>query len=346
MSEHQPDREQPGIGHQEPPSARPTRILSGIQPTGEIHIGNYLGAISNWVTLIPQYDSLFPIVDYHAITIEYDPAQMQAAILDTAMIGIACGLDPARCTLFVQSHVSETTELAWVFSAVTSFGALERMTQFKDKASQHEHNINAGLFTYPVLQAADILICKADGVPVGEDQVQHLELTREIARRFNYLYGQTFPEPQTLLSHAPRIMGLDGRHKMSKSRGNYISMKDEPRVIRGKLAVAFTDPNRKRRSDSGNPDVCNIYTLHQSFSTADEVAMVNTECRRAGIGCVDCKHLLAENVVTQLSPIQDQYQALTKRPHDAWDALAAGARRMKRLAEETMDEVRKKMGLR
>lgn len=343
MSEQQMDVEQPGTAHLQQP---PTRIFSGIQPTGEIHIGNYLGAISNWVALIPQYDSIFSIVDYHAITIDYDPAQMQSAILDTAMIGIACGLDPSRCTLFVQSHVCETMELAWIFNTVTSFGALERMIQFKDKSAQHEQNINAGLFIYPVLQAADILVCKADGVPVGEDQAQHLELTREIARRFNYLYGQTFPEPQTMLSQSPRIMGLDGKYKMSKSRGNYISMKDGPQVIREKLAVAFTDPNRKRRSDPGNPDICNIYTLHQSFSTADEIAMVNTECRRAGIGCVDCKKILAENMITQIAPIQDQYHDLEGRPDDVGETLAAGARRIKMLAAETLDEVRRKMGLR
>ncbi|MBI4552117.1 MAG: tryptophan--tRNA ligase [Candidatus Latescibacteria bacterium] len=346
MNHQQAGVEQSGTETQQSSVPPPTRIFSGIQPTGEIHIGNYLGAISNWVALIPQYDSIFSIVDYHAITIEYDPARMPQAILDTATIGIACGLDPTRCTLFVQSHVPETIELAWVFNTVASFGALERMTQFKDKAAQHQQNINAGLFTYPVLQAADILVCKADGVPVGEDQVQHLELTREIARRFNSLYGRTFPEPQTMLSQTPRIMGLDGKFKMSKSRGNYISMKDEPPVIREKLAVAFTDPDRKRRSDPGNPDICNIYTLHQSFSSADEVGMVNTECRRAGIGCVDCKKILAENMITHLDPIQGRSHDLEQRPDDVRAALAEGARRIKRLAVETMDEVRQKLGLR
>lgn len=324
----------------------PTRIFSGIQPTGEIHIGNYLGAIKNWVRLIPQYDCIYCVVDYHAVTVPYEPAEMQNAILDTAMMGIACGLDPERCTLFVQSYVMETLELTWVFNTVASFGALERMTQFKDKAAQHAQSINAGLFTYPVLQAADILICKADGVPVGEDQAQHLEMTREIARRFNHLYGPTFPEAQTLYSPAPRIMGLDGQYKMSKSRNNYISMKDEPQVIRAKLGGAFTDPNRKRRSDPGNPYICNIFTLHNSFSSDEQIAMVAAECQRAGIGCVDCKKILADNMIEQLAPVRAHYHDLSRRPDDVRDALRQGARRIKSLAVDTMDEVRKKMGLR
>lgn len=323
-----------------------TRIYSGIQPTGEIHIGNYLGALSNWVRLIPQYDCIYCVVDYHAITIEYDPAEMANAILDTALIGMACGLDPEKCTLFVQSHVPETTELAWVFNTVTSMGALERMTQFKDKSSQHQQNINAGLFTYPVLQAADVLGPKANGVPVGDDQSQHLELTREIARRFNHQYGDTFPEARTLYSPAPRIMGLDGQHKMSKSRGNYISMKDEPDAIRKKLSTAFTDPDRKRRTDPGNPDVCNIFTLHNSFSTEGQIEMVNMECRSAGIGCVDCKKMLAENMIAEIEPIQSRYHDLVAHPDEARDALKSGAGRIKSMVVETLDEVRSRLGLR
>ncbi|HCQ03546.1 MAG TPA: tryptophan--tRNA ligase [Candidatus Latescibacteria bacterium] len=327
-------------------SSEPTRLYSGIQPTGEIHIGNYLGAISNWVKLIPKYDCIYCIVDYHAITIDYDRTTMLDATLDTAMLGMACGLDPERCTMFIQSHVMETLELAWIFNTVTSLGVLERMTQFKDKSSQHTQNINAGLFTYPVLQAADILGVKADGVPVGEDQAQHLELTREIARRFNHLYGETFPVPKTLLSHTPRIMGLDGQNKMSKSRDNYISMKDHGDVIRKKLSTAYTDPNRLRRSDPGDPDICNIYTLHKSFSSRDEVAMIDTECRNAGIGCVDCKKILAKNMETEMAPIQEKYDDLAKRPDDVKDALAKGAQRVKALSQPTMTEVRKNLGLR
>lgn len=324
----------------------PTRLYSGIQPTGDIHIGNYLGALANWVKLIPRYDCIYCVVDYHAITIEYDPGAMRDAILDTATMGIACGLDPDRCTLFVQSHVTETMELAWIFSTCTAIGALERMTQFKDKAAQHKQNINAGLFTYPVLQAADILGVKADGVPVGDDQSQHLELTREIARRFNHLYGPVFPDAKTLYSPAPRIMGLDGQAKMSKSQDNYIAMKDSRDTVRKKLSTAYTDPNRLRRSDPGNPDICNIFTLHKSFSSTDEVATIDAECRSAGIGCVDCKKKLGDNMETAMAPIQDKYEDLTGRPDDVRDALATGADRVRSLTSETMTEVRESLGLR
>ena len=327
-------------------AAEPTRLYSGIQPTGDIHIGNYLGAVANWAKLIPRYDCIYCVVDYHAITIEYDPDTMREAVLDTATMGMACGLDPDRCTLFVQSHVSETMELAWIFSTCTAIGALERMTQFKDKAAQHKQNINAGLFTYPVLQAADILGVKADGVPVGDDQSQHLELTREIARRFNHLYGPVFPDAKTLYSPAPRIMGLDGQGKMSKSQGNYIAMKDGSDTVRKKLSTAYTDPNRLRRSDPGNPDICNIFTLHKSFSGPDEVATIDAECRSAGIGCVDCKKKLGANMETAMSPIQDKYEDLTRRPDDVRDALAAGADRVRTLTAETMTEVRQSLGLR
>lgn len=336
----------PADSDKENKSGEPTRLYSGIQPTGDIHIGNYLGAVANWARQIPRYDCIYCVVDYHAITIEYDPDTMREAVLDTATMGIACGLDPDRCTLFVQSHVTETMELAWIFSTCTAIGALERMTQFKDKAAQHKQNINAGLFTYPVLQAADILGVKADGVPVGDDQSQHLELTREIARRFNHLYGPVFPEARTLYSPAPRIMGLDGQSKMSKSQGNYIAMKDRADTVRKKLGSAYTDPNRLRRSDPGNPDICNIFTLHKSFSSPDEVAAIDAECRSADIGCVDCKKKLGDNMESAMSPIQDKYEDLTRRPDDVRDALATGADRVRRLTSETMTEVRHGLGLR
>ena len=203
------------------------RLFSGIQPSGDVHVGNYLGAIKNWVRMVDQYDCVFCIVDYHAITIEYDPQEMQKRILNAAAVNIAAGLDPNRCTIFVQSYVPEHTELAWILNTITPIGHLERMTQFKDKSKQHRENINAGLFTYPVLQAADIMLYKGEAVPIGEDQVQHIELAREIARKFNLRYGETFPEPLEILSEAPRIMGLDGKTKMSKSLGNYISLEEK-----------------------------------------------------------------------------------------------------------------------
>lgn len=321
------------------------RLFSGIQPSGDVHIGNYLGAIKNWVRLIERYECLFCIVDYHAITIEYKPEEMQRRILNAAAVNIAAGLDPERCIIFVQSHVPEHTELAWILNTVTPMGHLERMTQFKDKSKQHRENINAGLFTYPVLQAADIMLYKGEAVPVGEDQVQHIELAREIARKFNQRYGETFPDPVEILSEAPRIMGLDGKTKMSKSLGNYISLVETPESIGKKLATAVTDENRKRRADPGNPDICNLFTLHKHFSQKEHIERVNTECRTAGIGCVECKKILSENVIAVLNPIREKYESLIRDQGYLSDILRSCAKKCKEIAENTMAEVKKKMGL-
>ena len=235
-----------------------SRIFSGIQPSGELHIGNYLGAIKNWVALQQTYECVFCVVDYHAITVAYEPDALRRRAREMVVSLLAAGLDPAACTLFVQSAVPEHTELQWIFNTITPLGELERQTQFKDKASRQE-SINAGLLNYPVLQAADILLYRADQVPVGEDQLQHLELSREIARRWNAKFGvDYFPEPQPLLTATRRIMGLDGRAKMSKSLGNTIGLLEEPDSIWEKLRPAVTDPARVRRNDPGTPEVCNI----------------------------------------------------------------------------------------
>ncbi len=321
-------------------------VFSGIQPSGDLHVGNYLGAIVNWVRLIDPYDSIFSIVDLHALTVEYDPAMMPKRILAAAAANIAAGLDPSRATLFVQSHVPEHTELAWYFNTVTPMGELGRMTQFKEKAEHFKQNVNVGLYDYPVLQAADILLYKAELVPVGEDQVQHIELARDIARHWNRRYGDVFPEPQPLLTASARVMGIDGKTKMSKSLGNHIGILEEPDAIRAKLAVAVTDENRKRRVDPGNPDVCNVYTMHKGFSKSDEIAMVDVECRRAGIGCVDCKIILADNMIATLAPIREKSASLLARPDDLRDTLAAGAARCRAIAGATIDEARRAMGLR
>ncbi|MBM3321397.1 MAG: tryptophan--tRNA ligase [Candidatus Eisenbacteria bacterium] len=323
-----------------------SRIFSGIQPSGEITIGNYLGAIRNWVRLIDEHDSIFCVVDQHALTVEYDVGELPKKIFDAAATNIAAGLDPARCVLFVQSRVPEHTELAWYFNTVTPMGDLGRMTQFKEKSKQHRENINVGLFDYPVLQAADILLYKADRVPVGEDQVQHIELARDIARKFNARFGPIFPEPQVILSPTPRIMGLDGEAKMSKSMKNYIGVLEEPASIRSKLAVALTDENRKRRTDPGDPDICNIFTLHKSLSSPEEIDRVNVECRRAGIGCVDCKKILADNMIRELDPIREKFRELERRPDEVRDVLEKGAARCRTIAAATMDEVRRAIGLR
>ena len=322
------------------------RIFSGIQPSGEITIGNYCGAIRNWVKLLDEYDSIFCVVDLHAITVLYDPKEMRERILAAASVNIAAGLDPEKCTLFTQSDVPEHTELSWYFMTVTPMGDLGRMTQFKEKAKRHRENVNVGLFGYPVLQVADILLYKADTVPVGEDQVQHIELSRDVARKWNARFGDVFPEPQAKLSPTPRIMGLDGKTKMSKSMDNYIGLVEEPDSIRAKLSRAMTDENRKRRNDPGNPDICNIFTLHKVFSQAEDVEMVNEECRRAGIGCVDCKKRLADNMLKELDPIRERYRYLLAHPDDVRDALRTGAERCRTIARATMEEVRRAMGLR
>ena len=321
------------------------RLFSGIQPSGNVHIGNYLGAIKNWVQMIEQYDCIFCIVDYHAITIEYDPKEMQRCILNAAAVNIAAGLDPHRCTIFVQSYVPEHTELAWILNTITPMGHLGRMTQFKDKSKQHRENINAGLFTYPVLQTADILLYKGEAVPVGEDQVQHIELAREIARKFNLRYGETFPDPQEVLSAAPRIMGLDGKTKMSKSLGNYISLVETPESIWKKLSTAVTDENRKRRTDPGNPEICNLFTLHKHFSKKEQIDRINVVCRTAEIGCIECKKILSDNIVEVLTPIRYRYEQLIKDTTYLLDLLHTCAKKCKNIAENTMSEVKRKMGL-
>ncbi len=321
------------------------RIFSGIQPSGEIHIGNYVGAIRHWVQLANHYDCIYCIVDYHAITIEYEVGSMQQRILETATILVACGLTPERCKLFVQSHVPEHTELAWIFNCVTPVGELERMTQFKEKGRQHRHNVNVGLLDYPVLQAADILIYKAGYVPVGEDQIQHVEFSREIARKFNTKFGETFPEPKVLLSTAPRILGTDGNAKMSKSMNNSIGLLDPREVIWEKLRTAVTDVKRQRRSDPGNPDKCNIFTMHQAFSKPDQIAFVDHNCRTAGIGCIECKEILFKNMVEEIGPIRERVKEMNQTPPYIIDVLKSGAARCKIIAKEVMDEVRTKMGV-
>jgi len=323
------------------------KLFSGIQPSGEIHIGNYCGAIRNWVRLMDQYDCIFCIVDYHVLTLQYDVAEMKRRIHDAARVNMACGIDPSRAILFVQSQVPEHTELAWIFNTVTPMGDLSRMTQFKEKSKQNEENVNAGLFTYPVLQAADILLYKAVAVPVGEDQVQHIELTREIARKFNARFAELFPEPAHLVpKDGARIMGLDGKTKMSKTLNNYIGVLESSESIWKKIAPAVTDENRKRRTDPGNPDICNIYSLHKAFSDPATVDEVNRECRVAGIGCVDCKKRLHQNMMATLEPIQEKAAALAAKPELVSDVLADGAKRASTLANATMAEVRVATGIR
>ncbi|MBT4289498.1 MAG: tryptophan--tRNA ligase [Deltaproteobacteria bacterium] len=322
------------------------RIFSGIQPSGDIHIGNYIGAIRNWAQMMDDYECIFCIVDYHAMAGKYDPKILQQRIMEAATVNIACGLDPDRCAFFVQSHVIEHTELTWMFNCVTPIGELQRMTQFKDKSKHQNQNINVGLLDYPVLMAADILIYKAEIVPVGEDQIQHIELCREIARKFNATFGETFPEPQAHLGKHKRIMGLDGKNKMSKSLNNYIGVLDTDDEIWKKLKSAFTDENRIKKTDPGNPDICNIYSLHDALSEADTISEVNQDCRKGRIGCVDCKKKLHQSLSFHLTPIRDKADFLFNNPDKVQEILKQGAMKSKKIAEETMREVRIKTGFR
>ncbi len=322
------------------------RVLSGIQPSGEFHVGNWLGAVRTWAAQVAEQkeDAFFCIVDAHAITVDYDPAELRRRIHVMAGDLIACGVDPARCTLFVQSDVREHTELAWYLANVTPMGDLARMTQFKEKSAGKDHVV-VGLFTYPVLMAADILLYKATVVPVGEDQVQHLELAREIARRFNHRFGPIFPEPAVRLSQAPRIMGLDGQTKMSKSKGNSIALFEPSDPFWNKLRGAFTDPQRLRRSDPGRPEVCNIYTMHKALSTPEQVDLTYEECTTAQRGCVDCKKILMESFERELVPLRAKRAEVDAHPEQVRQALGDGAQKARRIAQETTREVRDAMGL-
>jgi tryptophanyl-tRNA synthetase len=320
------------------------RVFSGIQPSGELHIGNYLGAIKNWVRLQDGHECIFSIVDLHAITQVYDPAELAQRTHDMAVGLLAAGIDPARSILFVQSHVAEHTELGWILTTVAPLGELERQTAFKEKA-QRQESVPAGLLNYPILQAADVLLYLATLVPVGEDQVQHLELMREIARRWNHRYGAGFfPEPQPQLTTAKRVLGLDGQAKMSKSLGNTIGLLESPEAIWEKLRPAATDPARKTRKDPGNPDICNIFTIHQGFSPPAVQADVAVKCRSAAWGCLDCKRVLADHMIAELTPIRERAADLVAQPAGVRAALRAGAERARAIARTTMADVRKRMG--
>ncbi|GMV18689.1 MAG: tryptophan--tRNA ligase [Polyangiaceae bacterium] len=325
------------------------RIFSGMQPTGsgELHIGNYLGALKNWVALSQEgtYDALFCVVDAHAATAEYDPKEMPTRIFGTALSYLAAGLDPAHCTVFAQSDVPQHMELAWYLSTVTPMGDLHRMTQFKEKSDQYKQNVNAGLFTYPVLMAADILLYRATVVPVGNDQVQHLELSREICRKFNARFGDVFPEPKPKLTQTPRIMGLDGKRKMSKSLGNSIDLFDDAKTVEKKLKRAFTDEQKLQLGDPGRPEVCNVFTMHTALTAAAEVKRIDTDCRSGALGCGECKKRLTESMNAELAPIQARAAELRGSPKRVLDVLEAGAERARGIARETMADVREAMGM-
>jgi tryptophanyl-tRNA synthetase len=324
------------------------RIFSGIQPSGELHIGNYLGAVKNWVQLQHQFESFFCIVDYHAITATYEPADLVRRTHEMAIGLLASGIDPQKATLFIQSQVPEHTELAWIFNTLTPFGELERQVAFKEKAAKQEQ-VMAGIFNYPVLQAADILLYLADLVPVGEDQVQHLELSRVISRNWNSRFSSDkpfFPEPQPRLTPTRRIVGLDGQAKMSKSLGNTIGLLEEPDAIWEKLRPAVTDPARQRKTDPGEPEKCpTIYQLHKAFSPETTVREVEENCRGAKWGCIDCKKSLLPNMLAELTPIRERAAALKAQPDQVRLTLESGAARARIVARQTIKHVKEVMGL-
>lgn len=322
-------------------------LFSGIQPTGEIHLGNYLGALKNWVDLQNKYDCFYSIVDLHAITIDYDPKIYQEKILNTAMDLLAIGLDPKKSTLFIQSHVPEHTELCWLFNTLTPIAELERMTQFKDKAGQHKQNINAGLFDYPVLQAADILLYNSEIVPVGEDQLQHLELANTILRKFNNKFGEYFKEIKPVINEGARIMSLtDPAKKMSKSLGpnNYIALSDAPEIIRKKIMGAVTDagPDDAGQMSGG---VKNLFTLLKLLSADNVYQKFQSDYNNKTLKYSELKTTLTETIIKYLKPIQIKKQYWQKNPAKVKKILEQGAKKARKIAQKKILEIKKLMGL-
>jgi tryptophanyl-tRNA synthetase len=324
------------------------RILSGMRPTGALHLGHLTGALDNWVRLQDEYQCFFAIVDWHALTTDYaDPGAVRENILEVATDWLAAGLDPARSALFVQSQVPEHAELHLLLSMVVPVPWLERVPSYKDQQQQlSDRDLTTyGFLGYPLLQTADIIVYKADAVPVGEDQAPHIELAREVVRRFNHFYGPVFPEPKTLLTETPRMPGTDGR-KMSKSYGNAIFLKDDAETVRAKLRPMVTDPARKRRSDPGDPDACPVFDLHKAFSPRTSQEWAAAGCRSAGIGCLDCKARLTDHLLERLREIHARRPEYARRPDTVWDVLREGTRRARAVARVTMDEVRAAMKIR
>jgi tryptophanyl-tRNA synthetase len=320
------------------------RIFSGIQPSGIVHLGNDLGAIRNYVALQAEYEAIYCIVDYHALTSLHDPDLLRSQTREMAASLLALGLDPDRCTLFVQSHRPEHTELAWLFCTVTPVSWVERTPTYKEKKAQQPDDVNHGLLTYPILQAADISIYKATLVPVGKDQAAHLELTREIVRAFHHRYGATFPEAQAVFTEAPVVLGTDGVRKMSKSLGNTIEILGEPDLIRKQVMSMVTDTQRILRTQPGRPEICNVCQMHRFFGP-DYEEIWDGE-RTARTGCVDTKKLLADRIIRHYAPARERYAELMAHPAEIDGILEAGADRLAPMAAATMAEVRERMGLR
>ncbi len=322
------------------------RVFSGARPTGRQHLGNYLGAIKNYVALQDEYDCVYCIVDLHALTTMETTEDLTQNTYEMALDWLAAGIRPEESIVFVQSHVSEVTELHTILSMVTPLGKLTDLPTFKEKARQQPHNVNYGLVGYPVLMAADIALYKADAVPVGIDQAPHVEFTREVVRSCNFHYNtNALIEPQMKSTEVPKVIGIDGVQKMSKSLDNHIELAATPEQTQQRVMQMVTDPQRMRRTDPGRPEICNVFSMHKIFSPAEEVAMIDVECRRAGIGCVDCKKRMAKNLNAHVEPFRECRNELDRNPQQVWDVLHDGARRAQAIAQKTMEEVRSAIGL-
>lgn len=320
------------------------RVFSGFRPTGRQHIGNYLGAVQNFVALQEEYDCIYCVVDIHALTTLENTASLQTDIYEMVLDWLAAGIDPEKSIVFVQSHVPEVMELHTLFSMITPLSWLLRVPTFKEKVKMQPHNVNYGLVGYPVLMTADIALYKGEVIPVGEDQLPHLELAREIVRRFNSIYGYVFPEPQAKLTAFPLVLGLDGVQKMSKSLNNHIEIAAPPEEISKRVMTAVTDPARRYRSDPGHPEVCNVFRLH-NFFTSTQVDEIASDCRSARIGCVDCKKLLAQSISSNFEPFRQRRAQLASKPGYVAQVLANGAERAEIIARQTLGEVKEKMNL-
>jgi tryptophanyl-tRNA synthetase len=322
------------------------RVFSGARPTGRQHLGNYLGAIRNYVALQDQYDCVYCAVDLHALTTMEDTERLRENTAEMVLDWLAAGIRPEETIVIVQSHIPELPLLHAVLSMVTPLGKLTDLPTFKEKVRLQPHNVNYGLVGYPVLMTADIVLYKARYVPVGLDQAPHLEFAREVVRSFNHRVGrEVLIEPEMKVTEVPKVLGTDGQQKMSKSLDNHIELAASPEETLKRVMTMVTDPARVKRSDPGNPDVCNVYTMHKIFSPPDDVAMVNVECRRAGIGCVECKQLFAKNLNRHLEPFRQRRAELERKPDVVWDVLSDGAKRARQIAAATMADVRDAMGL-
>jgi len=320
------------------------RILSGMRPTGKLHLGNLHGALENWVELQnnSDFECFYFVADWHALTSEYsDSSRIRENTADIIINWLSAGLDPTKTTMFIQSNIKEHSELFLILSMITPLSWLERNPTYKEmKTELADKDLSTfGFLGYPVLQAADIIMYKANGVPVGVDQLPHVELTREIARRFNFLYKEVFPIPEPLLTNVPKLLGIDGR-KMSKSYENSIYLTDRGNVLREKIGSMFTDPQRMRKSDPGEPALCNVFAFHRIYSPPEEGDEISIECKRAGIGCVECKRRLADRISEKMKPVHDRQDYYRSHLKEVWEIIAEGNIRAGGIARMTMEEIR------